>query len=98
MVAFAWYFIDCYRSDPMGLKNVEVISYAQVAVRHQLKSPSTAKFPIGGTCSPTGTPGQYRVTGQVDAQNSFGAMLRSDWVVVLHKEGATWVTDSVQVH
>jgi len=84
----------------MGLeREIEIISHAQVAVRHHLKSPSTARFPLSGTCcSATSTPGQYLVTGQVDAQNSFGAMLRSDWVVVLHKEGATWVADSVRVY
>lgn len=45
-------------------------------VRDQLKAPSTARFVDGTT---TGGPTAYTVTGAVDAENSFGAKLRTDW-------------------
>lgn len=67
-------------------------SYAQLMVKNNLKAPSTAKFcnsaremnakNLGGT--------KWKVTGWVDAQNSFGAMIRSDFEVTLEltKDGA----------
>jgi hypothetical protein len=44
------------------------------AVKNSLKAPSTAKF-TGTQASATGS--SYRVTGAVDAENSFGAALRN---------------------
>jgi len=45
-----------------------------------LKAPSTAKFAPHNELTITGTPhGKWRVTGWVDAQNSFGAQLRSSF-------------------
>ncbi len=43
-------------------------------VKNGLKSPSTASF---SNETATGTDGQYTVTGDVDSQNSFGAMIRN---------------------
>lgn len=54
---------------------------AQVAcedvVKQNLKSPSTANFSNETT---TGSDGKYTIEGDVDAQNSFGAMLRNHFV------------------
>lgn len=62
------------------------------AVRRKLKAPSTAKFP--GTVFGANEykvykmpDGAYRVTSWVDSQNSFGAMIRSQWVVNLREAG-----------
>lgn len=55
----------------------------QTLVRDQLKSPSSAKFT--GVTS-TGS-GPWEVTGSVDADNSFGASLRSDWECTIRLEG-----------
>lgn len=57
---------------------------AEKFVRDRLKAPSTAKFPwyeessvtISGEC-------EFVIRSYVDAQNSYGAMLRSDYVVKL---------------
>lgn len=59
--------------------------WAEYIVKQNLKSPSTAKFcsrlremkaeSLGGA--------KWKVTGWVDAQNSFGATVRSDFVVKL---------------
>jgi hypothetical protein len=53
-----------------------------------LKSPSTADFPfMDFTATHLGN-GRYRVTSYVDSENSFGAMIRSDWTVLMaYKSG-----------
>jgi hypothetical protein len=56
-------------------------------VTDRLKAPSTAEFPYGsgysvsfvGECS-------FVVTGYVDSQNGFGAMIRTPWVVKLTRD------------
>lgn len=60
-------------------------SYAQIIVKDNLKAPSTAKFCNTATeMKATNLGGaKWKVTGWVDAQNSFGAMIRSDFEVVL---------------
>lgn len=62
---------------------------AQEAVRAQLKAPSTAEFPscLWSDAYQLRSNDQvtYFVTGYVDAQNSFGAKLRSRFVVQLMK-------------
>ena len=45
-------------------------------VEDQLKSPATAKFQDGGA---SGGPSGYTIDGTVDSENSFGALVRSDW-------------------
>lgn len=54
----------------------------QTPVKNSLKSPSTAKFPYahddGVRIRHTGD-GEYSVRGFVDAQNGFGAQLRTVW-------------------
>lgn len=55
---------------------------AMLIVEDYLKAPSTAKFCklSDATVTHLGN-GEYMVTGWVDAENSYGAMIRSDFVV-----------------
>lgn len=55
-------------------------------IKKVLKSPSTAKFPWLDGWMVSRADDIYRVTGYVDAQNSFGAMIRSHFSV-------TWEVD-----
>jgi hypothetical protein len=48
-------------------------------VKASLKSPSTADFPWTDYRRQTHGGGKYTVRSYVDAQNSFGATLRSQW-------------------
>ena len=61
----------------------EAFSCATAIVKSVLKSPSTAKFCwiTDATITHLGN-GEYKVTGWVEAQNSFGATLRQNFVVV----------------
>lgn len=45
-------------------------------VRDQLKAPATADFTDGAE---SGGPSSYTISGEVDAENSFGATLRTSW-------------------
>ena len=55
---------------------------ATLIVKDYLKAPSTAKFCklSDATVTHLGN-GEYMVTGWVDAENSYGAMIRSDFIV-----------------
>ncbi len=57
---------------------------AEKAVRDALKSPATAKFCSYSEMTAKNVGGNdWVVTGYVDAENSFGAMLRENWTVKL---------------
>jgi hypothetical protein len=72
---------------------------AEKFIEKRLKAPSTAKYSgvtktkitdLGG--------GKYKVEGYVDAHNSFGAMIRNNYVCVLHYAGnQEWILDSLDL-
>ena len=88
-------------SDQMHDEKIAAWVTAQVFVERSLKSPGTAKYGSSwdGTyqdpderVAKTG-PDTYRVSGWVDSQNSFGALIRSQFVCSLKHEGGddgTW--------
>lgn len=58
----------------------EIWVAAQGFARDRLKAPRTAKFPYSMDISITDNGnGNYTVNGYVDSENSFGAMLRTDF-------------------
>jgi hypothetical protein len=56
---------------------------AENFVRETLKAPSTAKFPNERRTSNKTGENTFVISGVVDSQNSFGAMLRSDYIATL---------------
>ena len=69
-------------------RSVEAKSACHQTVRSNLKAPSTAKF--SSTVAGHNTrANDYLVTGTVDAQNSFGAMVRSEFQCVVVTSGST---------
>lgn len=77
--------------------DAQVVS--QTNIKNLLKSPSTAKF-----CRPNVEDlgeGRYIVNSCVDSQNSFGAMIRSNWQVTLTYAGPlpassqSWVFEKI---
>lgn len=56
---------------------------AQRFVKDRLKAPSTADFPWSATAVTPNGHCRHMVLGYVDAQNGFGAMIRSNWIVDL---------------
>lgn len=77
---------------------IEATSYAQLFVKKSLKAPTTAKFPSAldfGIAPLKNKKGQritdaWEVSGYVDSQNSYGAMMRTNWNVKLKKVGTSF--------
>lgn len=66
-------------------ENKELYDYVKEVVEENLVSPSSAKFcPFKELRIQDDYP-NYVVRGYVDSQNSFGAMIRSDFVVTMKK-------------
>lgn len=69
---------------------------AQKAVEDQLKAPSTADFCSYREMNATYLgDDRWKVTGYVDAENSFGAKLRQNWTVTLTLTGSGFTDYSV---
>ena len=61
---------------------------AKKCVKNHLKSPSTAEFSAMSDCGfSKGEGNTYMMTGYVDSQNSFGAMLREQWSIMAEVNG-----------
>jgi hypothetical protein len=60
----------------------------------RLKAPATAKF-SEATVTENGS--SYTVTGQVDSQNAFGALVRAQFSCVMHHGDDQWILDSANV-
>ena len=79
--------------EPNSVTIHEVYYMCKDAVSTQLKAPTTAKFPDvlevrRGKIS--GTENIYRIQGYVDAQNSFGAMIRTEYFCEIEYLGRDW--------
>lgn len=72
----------------------EATVMAQNFVKTQLKSPSTANFPLQNSRMTSITDGEYIISSYVDAQNSFGATTRTNWTVHLKYIGGNWAEQS----
>lgn len=65
----------------------EVYEAGVELVTRQLKAPSTASFGPRGPRSVRQGASGYIAEGWVDAQNSFGAMIRTEWVCDIRRAG-----------
>ena len=82
-------------SKPYVPDEIELHIQAQEFVKQGLKAPSTAKFPTLPYDTSTDGNGLYRVVSYVDSQNSFGAMMRSDWSVTMRLTGKRWILEKL---
>lgn len=64
----------------------------------QLKSPSTAGFPSAYEVPYTVQNGGFDITGWVDAQNSFGAEIRTNFVCVARGDGVNYETEVIFIN
>ena len=93
------------RRDSRRAENCQEIAasiYAQDFVRDRLKAPSTAEFPSYGQArrkSDANWDCKFLVLGNVDAENGFGAKIRSTYAVELRyqPEDDKWIAESVAV-
>lgn len=71
-------------SDDNSMLFVDLGTIAEIAVKDNLKAPSTAEFPELYEYEyrqSNDDPNVYFVSGYVDAENSYGAKLRNDFIV-----------------
>ncbi|NFG98404.1 hypothetical protein FDC49_01770 [Clostridium sporogenes] len=70
-------------------KKIEVYKASQEFVKEQLKAPATAEFPNfeDGKVVVAGDEKRYTVIAHVDAENSFGAKIRSKFLCNLKDDG-----------
>ena len=80
--------------------HIDIITYAQMLVEKQLKAPSTAKHPWGSSNYQIAELGddRYSISSYVDAQNSFGAMIRTEYTVVIRQSGDRWLLESIKTN
>lgn len=72
-------------SGSCGASNGQAMATAQTFVRQRLKSPSSARFPSGTRGVSSTSDCRYTVRSYVDAQNGFGAELRTHYVVRMER-------------
>jgi len=59
-------------------------------VEEQLRAPSTADFSGHGDSTITEAGSGYDIRGYVDAENGFGAQIRTDWSCSVQLDGNSW--------
>lgn len=81
-------------ADPIG-----AWCMAEKFVRGNLRCPSTADFgwQTARECVAYHGKGRYTATGWVDAQNGFGAMIRSRFVCKMTNAGDNWRCTSIDI-
>jgi len=71
--------------------SIYAYSMAKKFVLQQLRCPSTADFPWSASRIDSLGDGHYKVVGYVDAQNAFGAQVRTNFICeVCTKDGDNW--------
>lgn len=89
--------------DPKGPpEESEIITMACQFVKDRLKAPATASFPWGFKEYKIEEVAKerYRVSGYVDAQNIFGAMIRQRWTVLMHRTDPVkqmWALEKIEI-
>lgn len=76
---------------PYTPDEIELHIQAQQFVKQGLKAPSTAEFPTLPYDTSMDGSGLYEVDSYVDSQNSFGAMMRSNWSVLMRLQDDRWI-------
>lgn len=94
LILCAFFLSACGSSSNKSATDAKIC--AEKAVTDSLKSPSTAKFCKYTEMTATNLGGdKWKVTGYVDAQNSFGAVMRTYWTVTLTLTGKGFTDYSV---
>ncbi len=68
------------------MTNIDIMNAVRVAVCAQLKSPASAQFAEDKWTITGNDQAGYTVSGYVDSQNSYGAMIRNDFSAVVKPE------------
>lgn len=87
-----WIFSNKSPSAPRDTCNdrISAITMAEQFVEKSLKAPRTAEFCKIREFQTNKSNGNWTVSGHVDSQNSFGAMVRTQFTVEMSCNGETW--------
>jgi hypothetical protein len=99
-VAFSVFvgIFSVFNSEKSGGDTYEAWWYATEFVQDRLKSPSSAKFsPHRESIVAKMDTNHYTVMGWVDAQNSFGATLRTGWEATVRHDTDGWRCENVKI-
>lgn len=82
--------VNSETDEPAGGDEVGAQVVCEDFVTDRLKSPATAEF-TDAVAVPTTNADEFEVTGNVDSENGFGAMLRSSYTcTVVNTGGDNW--------
>lgn len=79
------------------MTNQEIMTVVKPAICNQLKSPASAQFPVDLISIVGDEARGYQVTGFVDSQNSYGAMIRNDFAATVAIENGFPVVKTATV-
>lgn len=77
-----------------SIDGLETFIISQSYVKLALKSPASAKFPTFEYSASDFGGGKWEVVSYVDSQNSFGALIRTNWIMLLTHTGGYWANSS----
>lgn len=94
---FAFVLFDPLPAAPPS--DSDACAMSQTFVRQHLKAPSTAQFPEDSACTVTRRNHLWVVHSYVDAQNSFGAMLRIPYTLemIYNSSRDTWTLTDLEM-
>lgn len=91
---------EAKRQKELCSDDIQAFLAAKEFMKKRLKAPSTADFPFltdGSTITKLDC-GHFSVQSFVDAQNSYGAMIRTNYEMVLrHSGGGNWTLENFQM-
>lgn len=79
------------------MTNQEIMAVVKPAICNRLKSPASAQFPVDLISIVGDDTRGYQVSGFVDSQNGYGAMIRSDFSATVAIENGFPVVKSSSV-
>ena len=101
--AGGWFYFAAQQNEAQTKKADEVDIYIQIYIQAQefvkqgLKSPATAKFPSLAIQVDDLGDKRYKVLSYVDSQNSYGALLRNDWTVIMKLSENEWILERMVI-
>lgn len=103
LILLIYGFRNCSRPELGGdvkiSNKLKAFTMSQIYIKKILKAPSTAKFPVYDISDVVKTDSRtYEVTSWVDSENSFGAMLRSNYLVRLKYFDDQWSLRYLEVN
>jgi len=76
------------RNEPATDSTAQLVATCREGVKARLKAPSTAQFSEESAAGMSET--RWKVSGVIDAQNGFGAMLRKRFSCQADRDGSGW--------